>query len=93
MAYHAKHTKQPVEVQDYHFDFREYLRGVNDVATAHTVEATDGVTVVSSSLERGVVRAFVSGGVSGKTYKLSATVTTQGGRVKQLDIQLKVKEI
>jgi hypothetical protein len=40
-----------------------------------------------------VVRAFVSGGVSGRAYKASATVTTQGGRVKQLDIQIKVKEI
>lgn len=93
MAYHAKYTKQPIEVQDYPFDFREYLQAANDTADSYAVTAAEGVTVESSSIDRGVVRAFISGGVSGKAYKLSATVTTKGGRVKQLDIQLKVKEI
>lgn len=93
MGFIAKHVKQPAEVLDYKFDFREFLQGVNDVADTFAVEATDGVTVESSSMERGVVSAFVSGGVSGRTYKLSATLTTVGGRVRQLDIQLKVKEI
>lgn len=93
MEFAAKYAKQPAEVLDYPFDFNEYLQEANDLAVSHTVVAAQGVNVVSSSLNRGVVRAFVSGGVSGQTYKVSAVVTTQGGRVKQLDIQLKVKEI
>lgn len=93
MAYHAKYVKQPVEVQDYPFDFTEYLQTVNDVADSFTVEAADGVTIESSSMARGVVRAFVSGGTSGRSYKVSAALTTQGGRVKQLDILVKVKKI
>lgn len=93
MAYHAKHVKQPIEVQDYPFDFTEYLQGINDVAESFVVSAAEGVTIESSSMERGVVRAFVSGGTSGRSYKVSATLTTQGGRVKQLDILVKVKEI
>ena len=93
MAYHAKYVKQPVEVQDYPFDFTEYLQGINDVADTFTVSAADGVTIESSSISRGVVRAFVAGGTSGRSYKVSATLTTKGGRVKQLDILVKVKEI
>lgn len=93
MGFAAKYVKQPAEVLDYPFDFTEYLQEANDVAVSHTVVASDGINVVSSTLARGIVRAFVSGGESGRTYKVSATVTTQGGRVKQLDIQLKVKEI
>lgn len=88
----AKYTKQPVEVLDYDFDFSAYLQSVNDVATSHTAVATTGLTVESSTLARGVVKVFVSGGVDGETHKVSATITTQGGRVKQADIQLKVKE-
>ncbi len=93
MGFIAKHVKQPVEVQDYPLDFTSYLQEVNDLAESHTVEASDGVVVESSSLVRGVVRVFVSGGQHGRTYKVSVTVTTKGGRVKQLDIQLKVKKV
>lgn len=89
----AKFTKQPVEVIDYDFDFSEYLRSVNDVAVSHTAAVTTGLTVETSSLNKGVVKVFVSGGTDGETHKVTATVTTQGGRVKQADIQLKVKEI
>lgn len=89
----AKYTKQPVEVLDYPFDFTSFLQEANDVAVSHTVTASAGINVESSTLARGVVRAMVSGGETGRTYKISATVTTGGGRVKQLDIRLKVKEI
>ena len=88
----AKYTKQPVEVLDYDFSFTDYLQSVNDTAVSHTAVATTGLTVKTSTLSRGVVKVFVSGGVDGETYKVSATITTQGGRVKQADIQLKVKE-
>lgn len=93
MGFAAKYTKQPAEVLDYPFDFTDFLQEVNDTALSHTVTVSEGVTLGTTSLARGVVRAFVSGGVSGRAYKVSATLTTTGGRVKQLDIQLKVKEI
>ena len=93
MGFVAKYVKQPVEVLDYPFDFREFLQDANDVALSHTVVADEGLTVASSNLDMGIVRVFLGGGVSGRAYKVSATLTTQGGRVKQLDIQLKVKEI
>lgn len=88
----AKFTKQPVEVQDYDVDFNDYLEFHNDVASTHTVVAETGLTIEASALTDGVVKVFVSGGTDGSTYKVSATITTLGGRVKQGDIQVKVKE-
>lgn len=88
----AKFTKQPVEVQDYDVDFNEYLEFHNDVAISHTAVAESGLTVEASALTAGVVKVFVSGGTDGNTYKVSATITTSGGRVKQGDIMVKVKE-
>lgn len=92
MAILGKFTKQPVEVQDYDIDFTDYLAGQNDAAVSHTVTAETGVTVLSSALTAGVVKVFVSGGEDGSSYKVSATVTTQGGRVKQGDILVRVRE-
>ncbi|MFN9291054.1 MAG: hypothetical protein ACK6EB_23535 [Planctomyces sp.] len=89
----GKFSKQPVEVQDYDIDFNEYLTSQSDTASSFVVAADPGVTIASSSLVAGVVKVFVSGGLDGEQYKISATVTTTGGRVKQADILIKVKEI
>jgi hypothetical protein len=92
MSILAKFTKQPVEVQDYDIDFTSYLTSQNDTAVSHTSEAESGLTILSSNLTNGVVKVFVSGGLDGQQYKVSATVTTTGGRIKQGDIMVKVRE-
>lgn len=88
----GKFTKQPVEVQDYDIDFGEYLTSQSDTAVSHTTAAESGVTIMSSNLVGSVVKVFVAGGTDGNQYKVSATVTTTGGRVKQGDILVRVKE-
>ena len=35
---------------------------------------------------------FTSGGTDGETYKITVALTTTGGRVKQAEIKIKVKE-
>lgn len=92
MSILAKFTKQPVEVQDYDIDFTDYLTSQSDTASTHVVTAETGITVVSSNLTAGVVKVFVSGGIDGKQYKVSASITTAGGRVKQGDILIRVRE-
>lgn len=93
MSILAKFTKQPVEVQDYDIDFTEYLESLNDIAQSHVAVAESGISIMSSALSDGVVKVFLSGGTDGSSYKVSATITTQGGRVKQGDILVKVKEV
>ena len=93
MSVLGKFFKQPVEVQDYDIDFTSYLEFHNDLALSHTAFAESGISILSSALTNGVVKVFVSGGTDGNQYKVSATVTTQGGRIKQGDILVKVKEI
>ena len=60
--------------------------------TGFTVEAEAGLTVLARTLTNGVVKVWVGGGTDGTTYKITATVTTQGNRVKQAEIKVKVKE-
>lgn len=92
MSVLARFTKQPVEVQDYDIDFTDYLTALSDTAVSHVVSVETGLTLMASNLTSGIVKVFVSGGVDGNQYKVSATITTAGGRVKQGDIIIKVRE-
>jgi hypothetical protein len=86
--------KQPDEVQDYDIDFGEYLTSMNDFAQSYVCVADAGITIASSLLlTGGVVKVFLSGGTDGNNYKVTTTLTTLGGRVKQAEIIIKVKEI
>ena len=91
-----KFDKQPAEVQDYDIDFAaEYLAGLSDTAPGPgglTVTADAGITVDSFLLVNGKVKVWVSGGTTGTSYKITATVVTTGGRTKQAEIVIKVKD-
>lgn len=92
-----KYTKQPADVQDYDVDYNTlYLNELGDTApgpTGLTVIAEAGITVASSSLTAGIAKAWLSGGTHGTTYKVTFTVVTTGGRTKQAEISVKVKEV
>ena len=91
----AKFEKQPADVQDFDIDFTEWLAGMGDTApgpTGAVVDSDPGITILAFNLEDGVVKVWTTGGIDGTTYKITATVTTQGSRVKQAEIKIKVKE-
>jgi hypothetical protein len=91
----AKFEKQPTDVQDFDIDFSEWLADMGDTAPGPvgvTVVGDTGITILATILRDGVVKVWTSGGADGTTYKISATVTTDGGRVKQAEIKVKVKE-
>lgn len=85
--------KQPAEVQDYDIDFNEYLAALNDTGASHAVTVDTGITKVSDALAAGVVKVWLSGGNHGTNYKVTATLTTTGGRVKEHEILIRVREI
>ena len=90
----AKFEKQPADVQDFDIDFTEWLTGMVDTAPGPeglTVVADSGLTIVATRLLDGYVKVWTAGGVDGTTYKITATVTTIGNRVKQAEIKVKVK--
>ena len=98
MAIIGKVFKQPVEVQDYDIDFTEWLASVVDVAPGPatnnnlTVFAPTGITLISYTLTNGIVKLWVSGGIDGVFYKLVVTLTSVGGRIKQVELQIKIKD-
>lgn len=98
MAIIGKVFKQPVEVQDYDIDFTEWLASVVDVAPGPatnnnlSIVAPAGITLMSYTLIAGVVKLWVSGGTDGVSYKIVVTLTSVGGRIKQVELQIKIKD-
>lgn len=85
-------TKQPADVQDYDIDFAEYLDALTDTAALAVVEADPGITVVNYLILGKVVKVWLSGGITGARYKVTIRLTTTGGRTKEVEIRLLVRE-
>ncbi|CDS48906.1 Phage protein [Polaromonas sp. CG9_12] len=91
----AKFEKQPADEQDYDISFVDWLAALSDTAPGpNSVLATadPGITLSDVSLRDGVVKVWLSGGSDGTTYKVTVTLTTVNGRIKQVEIKVKVKE-
>jgi hypothetical protein len=86
-------SKQPVEVKDFDIDYSEWLTTGDNVESATVVVATTGLTVNSVFVNNPRIKIWVAGGTDGTQYKLTVTMTTADGRVKQDEFKIKVKEI
>ena len=91
--------KQPADVLDYDLDFSDWLTGSDTitgaVATASTTETADpaDLMVNSTQIVGQNVKVWVSAGVSGRSYKVTTTITTSEGRVKQLEFKIRVRDL
>jgi hypothetical protein len=83
--------KQPADVQDYDVNYNPYLTKFADTGSTVVVAADTGITVAATTLTSGVVKVWLSGGLDGYTYQITTTLTTSGGRVKQHEFAVKVR--
>ena len=94
MALLGTFTQQPHEVLDYDFDYSEWIPS-GDTIIAAVATADVGLTLGSTIINpvnHQVVKQWISGGTDGTTYKVQLTATTTGGRVKEIEFKIKVKE-
>lgn len=82
--------KDPSAVLDYAFDWSAWLGG--DTITSHTVTASSGITVVSSSATTTAVTAWLSGGTAGQAYMVTNRIETAAGRTDERSIMIRVQE-
>lgn len=86
-------TKQPSEVVDYDVDYSEWLTDGDNVDSATVTPSPAGLTIDSTFINDPRVKIWVSGGTNGITYKLTVTMTTVEGRIKQDEFKVKVKDL
>ena len=86
-------VKQPGEVLDYTTSLKQWLPQ-GDFAISFTTTASDGITVDSTLItdEGEGICVWLSGGTSGKKYKIQVQFVTDQGRTKEYEFFVKVKE-
>lgn len=88
------YTKQPLDQLDYDVNLTRWLPDGDTITDATASLDVDGeLVVVSVQFVDGIVKVWLSGGVNGKTYIITVLVSTAGGRVKEVEFKLRVKEI
>ena len=88
-------VKQPRESLDYCFDFGPWLRDCNDTLSGHTLLLASGagLVIAGSARDASSVVVLVTQGTDKKRAKLTCIATTVGGRTKEAEIVLRVKEV
>lgn len=85
-------VKDPQAVLDYVFPWSVWLAEGEEI-TAHTVTASAGLTVDSSSVGvGGDVTVWLSGGTAGMCYSVACRITTNAGRTDERTMTILVQE-
>lgn len=85
-------TKDPQAKLDYIWDWTAWLADIGDTIISQLVTLDSGITLVSSGLVGATVVAFISGGTVGTTYRATCRITTNGGRIDERSIFIKIVE-
>lgn len=85
-------TKQPVEALDYDIDYSAWLLSDDSIESATVVSDLPGITVDLVLINSPFIKVWLRGGVNGEKYKITCTMTTSDGRVKQDEFTVKVKD-
>ena len=86
--------KDPQAVLDYVYDWTTYLADISDTLATITIVADTGITVNSSAILPGNLKAIVwlSGGTLGVKYAVTCHMTTAGGRTDDRTFYVKIKD-
>ena len=85
--------KQPAEYLDYNVDFTEWMPQDDQIASATVAVSPEGeLTADTISIMTPIVKFWPAGGVAGKTSKLTVKITTEGGRIKEDELKIRVRE-
>jgi hypothetical protein len=85
--------KQPVDRLDYDVTYANWLTEGDNVGSVTTNVTPEGLTVETVYVHDPIVKIWLSGGESGTTYKVTLTISTDDGRIRQDEFKVKVKDI
>lgn len=83
--------QKPDDRLDYDIDFSRWL-SEGDTITDAASTADEGMTVDAVQPFGQKVKVWVSGGISGRSYRVTITATTQEARVKEACFQIRISE-
>lgn len=88
------YTKQPADQLDYDVDFSKWLPDGDTVTTAvATVDIEDELVIDTIQVSSQIVKVWLSAGTDGSTYTVTVTASTSGGRVKETEFKMRIREL
>lgn len=91
-----KATKQTVDILDYDMDFSQWLPKGDTITTVSAALDVVGelvIDAVGTDPTAQIVKVWLSGGVNTHSYKITVTIATAGGRIKELEFLLRIKDL
>ena len=93
MAIVATYKQQPADNLDYAFDYTEFLQSGDSVASGTITVSPSGLTVTGPVVSGKQLKYWVTGGASGVKYKVTVTMRTAVGRIKQDEAIFQIKDV
>lgn len=86
--------KQPAEVKRQRLEYQYWVMGMTvvDIDVEITPVTVPPLTV-STIIKEGEVSLFIGGGVDGEIYTVEMSVELDDGRLREDEVQVRVKEI
>ena len=85
--------KQPDEYLDYNVDFTDWMPDGDIITSAEvTVSPAGELTSNNIMILNPIVKFWLADGVNGSTYKLTVKITTDGGRIKEDELKIRVRD-
>ena len=85
-------VKQPAETLDYGVDLTKWLSTGDAVASSSASVSPSGLTISVLQAATSEPTVWASGGVDGTEYQITLTVVTSGGRTKEFEFKIVVRE-
>lgn len=87
-------TKQPRDRRDIDVDFGPYLDRLSGdtIGAVTSFVGPAGLSLIGINHDGRRVKQWVEGGEHGNTYQVTLIATTTGGRVKEVEVRVRVRE-
>lgn len=85
--------KDPDATLDYTFNWIDYLAALDDAIASVEFILDEGLLQTLVSFSDMTATVWISGGIVGQTHRVTCRITTQGGRIDDRSIFLKIKNL
>lgn len=88
-----RYTKQSAEKLDYEIDLTAWLPTGDTVISTTATSSPSGLTLGITGETTSNPKIWLSGGTDGVEYQATVIITTNTGRIKEVDFRLKVVDV
>lgn len=87
-------VKQSADQLDFDVNYVDWLpKGATITTVEASVDVPEELTLLSYQNNSPIIKIWLADGVNGKTYKVTAKVSTNLGQIKEKEFRLRIKDL